>query len=100
MTERGLRWLTLGIAQYASKSTQPAPKRINNPVKEYKMINGSRKHQIIAAKNEWDNISSYTDMVRNETIEEIAQELETKFCLPFGKDTVQSFTAYVRKMKK
>lgn len=64
------------------------------------MINGSRKHQIIAAQNEWENISSYTDMVRNETIEEIAQEFEAKFNLPFGRDTVQSFTAFVRAMKK
>lgn len=63
------------------------------------MINGSRKHQVIAAQSEWENISSYTDMVRNETIEEIAQEFETKFNLPFGRDTVQSFTAFVRNMK-
>lgn len=89
----------LGIAQYASKSTQPAPKQINNPVKEFKMINGSRKHQVIAAQNEWENISTYTDMVRNETIEEIAKEIETKFFLPFGKDTVQSFAIFIRGLK-
>jgi len=63
------------------------------------MINGSRKHQIIAAQNEWENISSYTDMVRNETIEEIANDLEKKFIKPFGRDTVASFAAYIRGMK-
>ena len=64
------------------------------------MINGSRKHQVIAAQNEWENISTYTDMVRNETIEEIAKELESKFNLPFGRDTVQSFAQYIRGMKR
>ena len=30
----------------------------------------------------------------------IAKELETKFNLPFGRDTVQSFTAFIRGMKR
>jgi hypothetical protein len=33
-------------------------------------------------------------------LEEVALELETKFNLPFGRDTVASFAAFVRGMKK
>ena len=53
-------------------------------------LQGSRKHQIMrfAANSE-----------RNAVIEEVAQELD-KFAGPFGRDTVQSFAAYVRGMKK
>jgi hypothetical protein len=36
---------------------------------------------------------------RNAVIEEVAQHIE-KCTLSFGKDTIQSFTAYVRGMKK
>ena len=36
---------------------------------------------------------------RNAVIEEVAQELD-KFAGPFGRDTVQSFAAFVRGMKK
>ena len=53
-------------------------------------LQGSRKHQIIRfAENN----------ARNEVIEEVAQELD-KFAGPFGRDTVQSFAAFVRGMKK
>jgi hypothetical protein len=53
-------------------------------------LQGSRKHQIIR----------YAETnARNEVIEEVAQHIE-KFALAFGKDTIQSFTAYVRGMKK
>jgi hypothetical protein len=53
-------------------------------------LQGSRKHQIIRyAENN----------ARNEVIEEVAQHIE-KCTLAFGKDTIQSFTAYVRGMKK
>jgi hypothetical protein len=53
-------------------------------------LQGSRKHQIIRyAENN----------ARNEVIEEVAQHIE-KCSLAFGKDTIQSFTAYVRNMKK
>lgn len=53
-------------------------------------LQGSRKHQIIryAETNE-----------RNEVIEEVAQHIE-KCTLAFGKDTIQSFTVYIRGMKK
>ena len=53
-------------------------------------LQGSRKHQIIRfAENN----------ARNEVIEEVAQELD-KFAGPFGRDTVQSFAAFVGGMKK
>ena len=53
-------------------------------------LQGSRKHQIMRyAENN----------ARNEVIEEVAKELD-KFAGAFGRDTVQSFTAYVRNMKK
>ena len=53
-------------------------------------LQGSRKHQIIRyAENN----------ARNEVIEEVAQHIEN-CTLAFGKDTILSFTAYVRGMKK
>ena len=53
-------------------------------------LQGSRKHQILRyAENN----------ARNEVIEEVAKELD-KFAGAFGRDTVQSFAAYVRGMKK
>ena len=53
-------------------------------------LQGSRKHQIIRyAENN----------ARNEVIEEVAREID-KFAGAFGRDTVQSFAAFVRGMKK
>jgi len=53
-------------------------------------LQGSRKHQIIRyAENN----------ARNEVIEEVAKHIE-KCTLAFGKDTIQSFAAYVRGTKK
>ena len=53
-------------------------------------LQGSRKHQIIRfAENN----------ARNEVIEEVAKELD-QFTGAFGRDTVQSFAAFVRGMKK
>ena len=53
-------------------------------------LQGSRKHQILRyAENN----------ARKEVIEEVAKELD-KFAGAFGRDTVQSFAAYVRGMKK
>lgn len=37
---------------------------------------------------------------RNDTLEEVAVELETKFTGAFGCDTVASFAVFVRNMKK
>jgi len=53
-------------------------------------LQGSRKHQIM-------RFSANSE--RNAVIEEVAQELD-KFAGPFGRDTVQSFAAFVRGMKK
>ena len=53
-------------------------------------LQGSRKHQIIR----------YAETnARNEVIEEVAQHIE-KCTLAFGEDTIQSFTVYIRKMKR
>ena len=53
-------------------------------------LQGSRKHQIMRyAENN----------ARNEVIEEVAREID-KFAGAFGRDTVQSFAALVRGMKK
>ena len=53
-------------------------------------LQGSRKHQIMRyAENN----------ARNEVIEEVAKELD-QFAGAFGRDTVQSFAAFVRGMKK
>ena len=53
-------------------------------------LQGSRKHQIMRYAENAE---------RNRVIEEVAQELD-KFTGPFGRDTVQSFAAFVRGMKK
>lgn len=54
-------------------------------------LQGSRKHQIMRyAEN----------MERNQVLEEVANELETRFTGPFGRDTVASFVVFVRGMKK
>jgi hypothetical protein len=53
-------------------------------------MQGSRKHQIMRFAENAE---------RNAVIEEIAQELD-KFSGPFGRDTVQSFAAFVKGMKK
>ena len=54
-------------------------------------LQGSRKHQIMR----------YAETAeRNAVLEEVAKELETKFTGPFGRDTVQSFAAFIRNMKK
>jgi len=53
-------------------------------------LQGSRKHQILRyVEND----------ARNNVIEEVAREID-KFAGAFGRDTVQSFAAYVRGMKK
>ena len=53
-------------------------------------LQGSRKHQILRyVEND----------ARNNVIEEVAQHID-KCSLAFGKDTIQSFAAYGRGMKK
>jgi hypothetical protein len=53
-------------------------------------LQGSRKHQIMRYVE---------NNARNEVIEEVAKELD-QFAGAFGRDTVQSFAAFVRNMKK
>ena len=40
------------------------------------------------------------EVYRNEILEEVATELEQKFNIPFGADTVASFASYIRGMKR
>ena len=42
---------------------------------------------------------AYDSIIRNRTLEEVAQHLEHKFKFPFGEDTVASFATYIRRMK-
>ena len=80
-------------------------------------ISGWRKRQIerdFAAIDEANNIrkkqiahmdvhshpAEFVHLHRNDTLEEVAVELETKFTGPFGRDTVQSFATFIRSMKK
>jgi hypothetical protein len=84
---------------------------------QWNHISGWRKRQIerdFAAIDEANNIrkkqiahmdmhshpAEFVHLHRNDTIEEVAKELETKFTGPFGRDTVQSFATFVRSMKK
>ena len=53
-------------------------------------LQGSRKHQIMRYVENKE---------RNDVIEEVAKELD-QFAGAFGRDTVQSFAAFVRNMKK
>jgi archaellum component FlaC len=53
-------------------------------------LQGSRKHQIMRYVENRE---------RNDVIEEVAKELD-QFDGAFGRDTVQSFAAFVRNMKK
>lgn len=61
--------------------------------------NNIRKKQI-AHMDVHSHPAEFVHLHRNDTIEEIAQHLETKFTGPFGRDTVQSFATFVRSMKK
>jgi len=64
-------------------------------------LQGSRKHQIMRQiEQDFADIDDANNRKRNHTIEEIAKELETKFTGPFGRDTVQSFVAYIRSTKR
>ena len=43
-----------------------------------------------------DDIMCY----RNDVLEEVASRMESEFKIPFGQDTVASFAAWVREMKR
>lgn len=59
---------------------------------------GWRKKQI-AHMDVHSHPAEFAHLHRNDTLEEVAREIE-QFAGPFGRDTVQSFTAFVRGMKK
>jgi len=59
---------------------------------------GNRKRQI-AHMDVHSHPAEFVHLHRNDVIEEVAQNIE-KCTLAFGKDTIQSFTAYVRGMKR
>jgi len=61
--------------------------------------NNIRKKQI-AHMDVHSHPAEFVHLHRNDTLEEVAKELETKFTGPFGRDTVQSFVAYIRGMKR
>ena len=50
------------------------------------------------AKPEFD-LNPYERMVRNKTIDEIADKLEQEFKIPFAQDTVASFAVWIRELK-
>ena len=60
---------------------------------------GNRKRQI-AHMDVHSHPAEFVHLHRNDTLEDVAVELETKFTGPFGRDTVQSFTAFIRSMKR
>jgi len=59
---------------------------------------GWRKKQI-AHMDMHSHPAEFVHLHRNDTLEEVAREIE-QFAGPFGRDTVQSFAALVRGMKK
>jgi len=61
-------------------------------------IGGWRKKQIQEVNIAFD--MAYANHIRNAFLEEIADDLEKKFTGPFGRDTVASFAAYIRGMKR
>ena len=54
------------------------------------------QHEI---KTVMTNLNRELELYRNEILEEVAHELEHKFALPFGTDTVASFASYIRGLK-
>ena len=66
---------------------------------QWEHTSGWRKRQV-AHMDVHSHPAEFVHLHRNDTIEEIAQHLETKFTGPFGRDTVQSFVAYIRGMKR
>jgi len=59
---------------------------------------GNRKRQI-AHMDMHSHPAEFVHLHRNDTLEEVAREID-KFAGAFGRDTVQSFAAYVRGMKR
>lgn len=59
---------------------------------------GNRKRQI-AHMDMHSHPAEFVHLHRNDTLEEVACAID-QFAGPFGRDTVQSFAAFVRGMKK
>ena len=66
---------------------------------QWEHTSGWRKKQI-AHMDMHSHPAEFVHLHRNDTLEEVAVELETKFTMPFGRDTVQSFAQYIRGMKR
>ena len=47
----------------------------------------------------YDNVKEFSKRVRNETIDEVADELQ-RFTWAFGADTVSSFVVFIKGMKE
>ena len=60
---------------------------------------GWRKRQIANEVEFTLGLDPYRDKVRNQTLDEVARAIE-KFKTAFGPDTVASFAAFVRGMKR
>lgn len=65
---------------------------------QWEHTSGWRKKQI-AHMDMHSHPAEFVHLHRNDTLEEVAREIE-QFAGPFGRDTVQSFAAFVRGMKK
>lgn len=64
----------------------------DDDIQDY-VSSGWRKRQI-AMQKEYD----YESNMRNQTLEEVAKEIEKMAA--FGQDTIDSFTVFIRSMKK
>lgn len=62
------------------------------------MIEQDKLNQLLADAG-YDNVKEFAKAVYNETLIEIADEMQ-RFEFAFGKDTVDSFAAFVRSMKQ
>lgn len=51
-------------------------------------------------KDAMENLNRELEVYRNEVIEEVAAKLEQEFRIPFAQDTVASFAAWIREMKR
>ena len=66
---------------------------------QWNNASGWRKKQI-AHMDVHSHPAEFVHLHRNDTLEEVAVELERRFTGPFGRDTVASFAAFVRGMKR
>jgi hypothetical protein len=63
-------------------------KEDDDDIQDYVASSGWRKRQV----------NEVYEKIRNDTIEEVAKEIEKMTV--FGRDTIGSFTVYIRSMKK